>query len=141
MKTDNIRELTIGRGMLFPIQLTQNDNGETGWYPVTGDTKLIENNISSILYYQIGQRIRQENFGTRIWECIEEPNTQALKFIVKQFIQDAFEAWEPRLSLKDFSITQSDSKLDIVVQYQIAGIGSSQYLNISYDYNTNSINS
>ena len=51
----------VGIGVTFPIQLTRNEKGETGWYPVNGDFKLIRDNISAILYYMIGQRFRQEN--------------------------------------------------------------------------------
>ena len=84
---DNYLTNIVGKGMIFPIQLTRNEKGETGWYPVNGDMALVRNNISSIMYYLIGQRFRQENFGNRLWECIEEPNTQALSFIIKEFIK------------------------------------------------------
>lgn len=75
----------VGIGVTYPIQLTTNEKGERGWYPVNGDFKLIRDNISSILYYMIGQRFRQENFGSKLWQCIEEPNSQALSFIIKEF--------------------------------------------------------
>ena len=35
--------------------------------------------VSSILYYMIGQRFRQENFGSKLWQCIEEPNSQTIR--------------------------------------------------------------
>ena len=79
----------VGIGVTFPIQLTRNEKGETGWYPVNGDFKLIRDNISAILYYMIGQRFRQENFGSKLWQCIEEPNSQALSFIIKEFLKQA----------------------------------------------------
>ena len=54
---DNYLTNIVGKGMIFPIQLTRNENGETGWYPVNGDMGLVRNNISSIMYYLIDQRI------------------------------------------------------------------------------------
>jgi len=44
---DNYLTNIVGKGMIFPIQLTRNENGETGWYPVNGDMALVRNNISS----------------------------------------------------------------------------------------------
>ena len=91
----------VGIGVTFPIQLTRNEKGETGWYPVNGDFKLIRDNISAILYYMIGQRFRQENFGSKLWQCIEEPNSQALSFIIKEFLKQAIGAWEQRKTFKN----------------------------------------
>ena len=48
---DNYLTNIVGKGMIFPIQLTRNEKGETGWYPVNGDMALVRNNISSIMYY------------------------------------------------------------------------------------------
>ena len=87
----NLEQLnTIGSGGYFPIELTQaqdnkgnnlfidTNNGlkpKIGWYPIKGTTNLIKQNIISLLIYHIGQRFRQEEFGTRIYECLEEPNS------------------------------------------------------------------
>ena len=35
----------VGIGVTYPIQLTTNEKGERGWYPVNGDFKLIRDNI------------------------------------------------------------------------------------------------
>lgn len=129
----NIYERVIGRGPLFPIQLTTNDQGKVGWYPVNGDPNLIKENISALLYYMIGQRIRQENFGTRLWECIEEPNVQALSFLIKDFLTSALTTWEDRIILQDIQTARVDSKINILVTYVINGTNSSQYINVEYD--------
>lgn len=31
---ENKNDLIIGKGVLFPIKLSQNKDGTTGWYPV-----------------------------------------------------------------------------------------------------------
>ena len=89
---NNLYTNIIGIGPLFPIRITENEKGEKGWYPVNGDIELVHNNLSALLWYDIGQRFRQEDFGTRLWECIEEPNTQALAFLVKDFLKKAIMA-------------------------------------------------
>ena len=108
---DNYLTNIVGKGMIFPIQLTRNEKGETGWYPVNGDMALVRNNISSIMYYLIGQRFRQENFGNRLWECIEEPNTQALSFIIKEFIKSSIGAWEQRITFKGITVSRQGAKI------------------------------
>lgn len=130
---DNLYEKLIGKGPLFPIRLTQNDKGETGWYPVNGDPNLIKENITALIYYMIGQRIRQEDFGTRLWECIEEPNTQALSFLIKDFLTQALTAWEGRITLQEIQTARVGSKIAILVSYRINGTSSSQFINIEYD--------
>lgn len=137
---NNFNTHRVGIGVTFPIQLTTNENGETGWYPVNGDTKLIRDNISSILYYMIGQRFRQENFGNRIWSCIEEPNTQALSFIIKEFIKQSIGAWEQRISLQDIQVAREGSKIHIEVTYVVNGTNTSNWLNLTYDNSDNSLN-
>lgn len=129
----NIYKKLIGKGPLFPIQLTTNEQGKVGWYPVNGDPELIKENITALLYYMIGQRIRQETFGTRLWECIEEPNVQALSFLIKDFLTTALTTWEGRIILQDIQTARAGSKLNILVTYAINGTNSSQFINIEYD--------
>ena len=115
----NILEKIIGSGVLFPIILTENTRGETGWYPVTGTPDLILHNINSVIQYEIGFRIRQEDFGTRLWECIEEPNTQAQAFLVNQFVKQALTKWENRISITKTELIRQNTKLSIVIHYPI----------------------
>ena len=75
---------TIGVGALFPIVLSTPKDAQgndeyveimvdgvvqrvkkVGWYPSTG-LDLVKNNVTSIFIYQIGERFRQESFGSRL---------------------------------------------------------------------------
>lgn len=125
----------IGRGVTYPIILTKNEDGKTGWYPISNG-KLIEHNLSSILNYHIGQRFREEDFGTRLWECLEEPNTQALAFLVDQFLKDCISRWEPRITYKSSTITRDGSKLNILITYVINYTNSSKSATVTYDLNS-----
>lgn len=125
----------IGRGVTYPIILTENEDGKTGWYPISND-KLIEHNLGSILNYSIGQRFREEDFGTRLWECLEEPNTQALAFLVDQFLKDCISRWEPRITYKSSTITRDGSKLNILITYVINSTNSSKSATVTYDLNS-----
>jgi len=123
----------IGSGALYPIQITENSSGLTGWYPVNGDPKLIENNLLSLITYQIGQRFRQEEFGTRLEECLEEPNTQALSYLVDEFLKSAINEYETRIKYVSSEISRSGSKLNIEFTYKLKSNNSSRVAKITYD--------
>lgn len=129
----NILEKIIGSGALFPINLEINSRGQTGWYPVTGSKDLIIHNINSVIQYELGFRIRQEDFGTRLWECIEEPNTQAQAFLVYQFVKQALTKWEDRINITNTELIRNGSKLTIQIHYGIKNTNQSDVVGATYE--------
>ena len=136
---DNLYEKIIGNGMVYPIVLGTNSEHKTGWYPVIGDTKLITDNINALLQYTIGERFRQEDFGTRLWECIEEPNTQAQAFLINTFLKEAISLYEDRINYKESIISRSGNKLHIEMHYILNQSNEEKSLSITYDNLTNSL--
>ena len=136
---DNLYEKIIGNGMVYPIVLGTNSEHKTGWYPVIGDTKLITDNINALLQYTIGERFRQEDFGTRLWECIEEPNTQAQAFLINTFLKEAISLYEDRINYKESIISRSGNKLHIEMHYILKQSNEEKSLSITYDNLTNSL--
>lgn len=116
---DKIEKNPMGKGATYPIYLTQDDEGNTGWHTSDKGIDLIENNLCSLLSYELGQRIRQEDFGTRLWECLEEPNTQALNFLVNTFLKEAISNWESRIEYQRSEINRDHSKLYIKLFYKV----------------------
>lgn len=101
------------------------------WRPVSTQD-LIKQNLISIMTYMIGQRFRQENFGCRIWECLEEPNTQALNFLIYQFISQSLSAWEPRITSIETQLVSKGSSLEILLKYRI---GDTPITELNFEYN------
>lgn len=112
-------DLIIGSGALFPIILSENNKGETGWYPVMGDPNLIKHNLKTLVEYHIGQRFRQEYYGTRIWECLEEPAVPLLLYLVNQFIRDSIELYEPRIIFSKVKGYMVGSKIYLDITYKL----------------------
>lgn len=129
----NILEKVIGSGVLFPIKLETNSSGQRGWYPVTGSTDLILHNINSVIQYELGFRIRQEDFGTRLWECIEEPNTQAQAFLVYQFVRQALVKWENRIVITGTKLFREGTKLTIQINYSIKNTNQTDTVSATYE--------
>lgn len=136
MAINRIDKNPLGRGATYPIYLTQDSFGNKGWHISSKGTELIENNLCSILSYEMGQRIRQEDFGTRLWECLEEPNTQALSFLISTFLKEAISKWESRIEYKNSEVHRDHHKLYIKFFYNIKpnNILSSASVEYNLDY-------
>ena len=130
---DKISKHPVGIGATYPIYLTEDSHGNTGWHVSSKGINLIENNLCSLLSYELGQRIRQEEFGTRLWECLEEPNTQALNFLVNTFLKEAITTWEPRIEFQRSEIFRDHHKLYIKFFYKIKSSRVINFASIEYD--------
>ena len=133
MEEYNQNIAAIGIGAIFPIELKENNQGQTGWYPVYGDSKLIEENIKALLLYEIGQRLRQEDFGTKLIEVLEEPNTSALSLLVREYIMQALAKYESRVVVTKISSTRLNQKLHILLEFRIVELNQDSFLEAQYN--------
>lgn len=144
------RYYAIGNGAGFPIKLTtvMRDGKpemvtlpdgtmvpKVTWAVSKGDVDLIRQNITAILVYEIGTRIRQEYFGCRIWEAIEEPNTSFLQAQITRFISDSLSTWEPRVDSMSVEVIRSSKEsLGLHLNFSIRGIDGSNDVYFGIDY-------
>lgn len=154
----------IGTGVTFPIQITTqkdnlgnsilvpqvDENGNSmydeegniitvpkqGWYPVVGKPILIHNNLVSLFTYQLGERLRQEDFGSRLWEALEEPNDQVLNHMIELFIKSSIAKWEPRIQALDIILERQKEKLHITIQFMVDASGTVENLEMEYNPTT-----
>ena len=148
---------SIGSGAYFPIKLEQavGSDGKLesvqlpdgrvvpkiGWYILRGDVALIKQNLTAILTYQIGQRFRQEDFGSRTWECLEEPNTSALNLMIKNFVNDGIAASEPRITaLKVFALKPTKESTRLLIYFKVQNSQRVEELNFQYNLNNSTTN-
>ena len=125
----------IGTGALFPIKLEKNSKGETGWYPQVEDPKLIEENLRAILLYEVGFRFRQEDFGNRLTQCLEEPNTLAINYMIQRFVIEAISRYEDRITLNNITTVREDYKLAIHIEYHLISTNTDSSVLINYNLN------
>ncbi|MCM1438809.1 MAG: GPW/gp25 family protein [Roseburia sp.] len=130
---NNDNTSAIGIGAIFPITIKENSKGQKGWYPVNGDSALIENNLKALLLYEIGQRLRQEDFGTKLIEVLEEPNTSALSFLVREFIMQALTKYEHRVYVTKISSSRFNQKLNILLEFKIIELNMDSFLEAQYN--------
>lgn len=134
MEELNIKQKAIGSGILFPLEVTSKE-GKSGVYPVLGDMNLIENNIQSLIYYPYGFRYRQEEYGTKLESYIEEPNTQALNFLIKAHISSTIGAYESRIILKRITSQQYQDWYLSRIHFQLSGTPLEAYTDMAINRN------
>ncbi len=108
--TDNY----IGAGFAFPIRVNVQ-----GSLQLSTDTPNIEESIQIILGTRLGERVYRPNFGCRLSELVFEPlNTRTL-MLVRLYVEEALELWEPRITLQNI-LTIPDpnrGRIEIEIQY------------------------
>lgn len=134
METLNIKDKAIGSGITFPFNL-ENKNGKRGLYPSLGDINLIENNVHHLILYLVGFRFRFEEYGTGLKTYLEEPNTQALMFIIKRLLKTTIAAYESRIILTQIESTQYEDWLVNRLNYQLKGTPLEAYTDVAMNRN------
>lgn len=109
---------------------------QVGCYPVVGNPKLIQDNLVSLFTYHLGERFRQENFGSRLWEAIEEPNDQLLHHMMNLFIKSSVATWEPRIKGLTVNLERQNEKLKIMIQFMVDASGNVENITLGYNSTT-----
>lgn len=92
----------LGSGLAFPI-----GTNIQGSLQLSGDSNNLEEAIHIILATKLGERVYRPNFGSKLSELVFEPmNTQTL-LLIRLYVQEALEMWEPRITIEDI-VTEPD---------------------------------
>ncbi|ACK69586.1 GPW/gp25 family protein [Gloeothece citriformis PCC 7424] len=106
----------LGTGLTFPLQ-----TNVQGGLRLSSDHQDVREAIWIILRTELGERVYRPNFGCRLSELTFAPlNTRTL-FLIKLYVQEALEIWEPRIYL-DEVITEPDpvlGRVDIRIEYRL----------------------
>jgi uncharacterized protein len=105
----------IGSGFALPIAVTVQ-----GGIQLSSAERNIEEAITIILRTGLGERVYRPDFGSRLSELVFEPlNVQTL-LLIRLYVEEAIETWEPRINLIEVR-TDPDpirGKVDIEIVYQ-----------------------
>ena len=102
-------------GIAFPVILPESGKVELSYGP-----DIIKSSLIIILSWQLRTRYFNGQFGSRIYEALEDPNDDILSMLVRKFTLDSIEDWEPRVELKTVNIHRPEShKLNLELVYNI----------------------
>jgi hypothetical protein len=105
----------LGQGIIFPLVIDSD-----GKVPLANTSDLIKSSINAVLTWPIRDRFFIPEFGSRLQELLEEPNTSLLRSLVRQFVIESISKWEKRITLLDCTLVIKDNgQLDINLTYYI----------------------
>lgn len=128
MKELNLKEKAIGAGITFPIQVK-----DGGVYPVVGSDKLITDNLTSLMVHPVGFRLRFEEYGNYFDSFIEEPNTQALNYIIKNHLLNIVNTYEPRINPTGLQSKTAQAQIALRLSYNISNTPLKSYIDVFLD--------
>jgi phage baseplate assembly protein W len=85
----------FGRGIAFPPQLAPD-----GRLAFSAGSENVRQSIRIILLTRPRERLMLPGFGAGLNDFLFEPNTVATRRLIRQEIERALQAWEPRISLQ-----------------------------------------
>jgi len=108
----------IGSGISFPLKPSI-----TGNLQLSAEGQNLEESIHVILRTSLGERVYRPDFGSRLSELVFAPlNTNTL-LLLRLYVEEALEAWEPRIELDEI-LTDPDpmrGRVDITIRYHPKG--------------------
>jgi len=104
MPTDwsDSQDRLIGAGFAFPT-----DVNIQGSIQLSANTPNLEESIRVILGTKLGERVYRPNFGSRLSELAFEPINSHTMTLIRLYVEEAIEQWEPRVTLHQV-ITEPD---------------------------------
>ena len=110
------------------ISTVNNDNTKFGLF----DIGLIKQDIINHFHISKGEKLENPNFGTIIWDVIQDPLTSELEEAIEQDVLDIINT-DPRVSAKTVQIVPFESGLQIEVELEYLTYNVSEKLRLTFD--------
>jgi uncharacterized protein len=104
----------IGSGVGFPPKTTV-----SGSLQISAEERNLEESIHLILRTNLGERVYRPDFGSRLSELVFAPLNTSTLLLLRLYVEEALEAWEPRIEIDEIS-TDPDpvrGRVDITIRY------------------------
>ena len=114
----NRQEEYLGTGISFPVRVNQQGNLQFSL-----GSQNIQESILLILLTEIGERLYRPNFGCRIHELSFAPLNAETLMLIRIYVQEALELWEPRIIVDQVTTkaTSYQGRVDVGIDYRIKG--------------------
>tara|TARA_R110000765_G_scaffold149464_2_gene252111 strand:+ start:2569 stop:3012 length:444 start_codon:yes stop_codon:yes gene_type:complete len=90
-------------GLKFPLPVTP---GDGGFFSQSMDKEVVAQNLKQLLLTSKGERLMYPSFGTNLRAALFEPITAVLISELQADIKNAVRAYEPRVVIRDVSVTR-----------------------------------
>lgn len=120
----------LGRGWAFPIKPTLE-----GRLSFVGDEEKIRQSIWIILSTALGERQMRPEFGCGIHDLVFEPNTAALRGLVREKVREALTRWEPRIDVIDVRVeTPPEARNHLLIRIDYRVRANNTFYNLVYPF-------
>jgi len=102
------------------------------------DFDLIKQDIINHFNIRKGEKLMRPNFGTIIWNVLNEPFTEDLKSVITQDIK-AIASYDPRVSFDNIIITEYDQGLQIELQLRYIVTNQTNVMLMNFNGVTNTL--
>lgn len=106
----------LGNGFSFPFQVNLQ-----GGVQLSHTIRSVEESIWIILRTDFGERVYRPDFGSRLSELAFMPLNSQTLMLLRLYVQEALERWEPRIVLEEV-LTDPDAilgRVNITVNYRL----------------------
>lgn len=110
----------IGAGFAFPL-----GTNVQGSVQLSANSINLEESIRIILGTKLGERVYRPNFGSRLSELVFEPMNSTTMALIRLYVEEALEMWEPRIVLRSVvtepNAAGQDGQVNIHILYSPKG--------------------
>ena len=110
------------------ISTVNNDNTKFGLF----DIGLIKQDIINHFHISKGEKLENPNFGTIIWDVIQDPLTSELEEAIEQDVLDIINN-DPRVNATTVQIVPFESGLQLEVELEYLTYNVSEKLRLTFD--------
>jgi phage baseplate assembly protein W len=106
----------LGTGWSFPLK-----TGLQGGISLSAADQKVREAILIILRTELGERRYRPDFGCRLSELTFAPLNSKTLFLMRLYVQEALETWEPRINLEQV-VAEPDpilGKVNIIINYRL----------------------
>jgi len=90
-----------------------------GYFTPSIDIELIKSSIEVILGTRIGEYPMRPTFGSKLYQVPFDQNDAVTRALVEEFVVEAINKWEPRVTIIGFNITQDEHEINTTVNFSL----------------------
>ena len=120
----------LGRGWDFPVR----PDPRAGALAYTGGPEKVRQSIGIILDTEPGERIMRPTFGCGLRRFLMKPNTTATRALIKQEVERALAASEPRVKVNAVVVEPGDDPALVLIQIFYAHLRDGREDNLVYPF-------
>ena len=120
----------LGRGWDFPVR----PDPRAGALAYTGGPEKVRQSVGIILDTEPGERIMRPTFGCGLRRFLMKPNTTSTRALIKQEVERALAAGEPRIKINAVVVEPGDDPALVLIQIFYAHLRDGRQDNLVYPF-------